>query len=125
MRFLGQMAGKDLGRPDNGGVSMKTVATRRRRISRTVMVGAFVALSLTSLYAFRSVFGRPGENAMALIPANALIAGSIDLRPGPAQALMFKNIDDALARNGDKEPTSLPPESNSRRWRPAAPLCAC
>jgi len=83
---------------------MKTVATRRRRISRTVMVGAFVALSLTSLYAFRSVFGRPGENAMALIPANALIAGSIDLRPGPAQALMFKNIDDALARNGDKEP---------------------
>jgi len=83
---------------------MKSIVSRRRRIARTIVIGSVAALSLTSLYAFKTVFARPGEGELQLVPASALIAGSIDLRPGPAQAMTFKNIDDSLSRNGVKEP---------------------
>lgn len=60
--------------------------------------------TLSGVYAFRAVFSRPGEGSLQFVPSDALMVASMDLGPSPEQALTFKKIDDALGRNGVKEP---------------------
>ncbi len=79
--------------------AVKTVS-RARRIGSRVAIGSAIIVSLGAAYAFKTLYARPGEAAIALIPANALVVGSVDLSPSPQQTITFKNIDDALARNG-------------------------
>ena len=78
--------------------------TRTRILGTRIAAGATILLTLTGIYAFRAVFARPGEATLQLMPADALAVASLDLNPSPGQALTFKRIDDALARNGVKEP---------------------
>lgn len=54
--------------------------------------------SLASVYAFKTVFARPGEDALRLAPSNSFLVASIDLSPSPSQALVFKRIDDSLSK---------------------------
>jgi hypothetical protein len=76
---------------------------QKRRLRR-VALGLTAILGVASIYAFRAVFTRPGEDALRLLPADCLAVGSLDLNPSPEQALTFKHIDDALQRNGVKDP---------------------
>ncbi len=69
-------------------------------VASRVMAGTAVFAGLAGIYAFKVTFARTGEAALRLVPADAEVVGSIDLVPSPAQALAFKRIDDALARNG-------------------------
>lgn len=71
-----------------------------RRLALRAGLGAAVVVSLAGAYAFKTFFARPGEAAIRLIPADAVLVGSIDLVPSPQQALTFKSIEDALNRNG-------------------------
>jgi hypothetical protein len=73
---------------------------RYRRAGTRIAAGSVVVASLATAYAFTAVFARPGESALSLVPADAMIVGSLDLSPSPGQAMTFKKIDDALARNG-------------------------
>jgi len=73
---------------------------RRRRVFRRVLLCVGLAGALATAYAFRTFFARPGEAALRLIPKNAIVFGTADLSPSPTQTLVFKKIDDALARNG-------------------------
>lgn len=74
--------------------------TNRRRVVGRVVLGIGVAGALATVFAFRSFFARPGEGALRLIPKSAIMFGTADLSPSPSQTLVFKKIDDALARNG-------------------------
>lgn len=73
---------------------------RRGRIGRTVLFGTVLLASFAGAYAYRTLFARPGESALQFVPADASLVVSIDLSPSPTQTLVFKHIDDALARNG-------------------------
>lgn len=72
---------------------------KRRTITRIGLAFGAVAVIGTAV-AFNTIFARPGEDALQLVPSNALMVGSLDLSPSPTQALVFKKIDDALTRNG-------------------------
>lgn len=77
---------------------------RKRRIFIRVGIAAAAVAVLGTAVAFKAIFDRPGETALRLVPADALMVGSIDLSPSPNQAMVFKKIDDALARHGlDKQ----------------------
>lgn len=72
---------------------------KRRMITRIgLAVGAVTVIG--TAVAFNTLFARPGEDALQLVPGNALMVGSLDLSPSPTQTLVFKQIDDALSRNG-------------------------
>ncbi|MDR3689937.1 MAG: DUF3352 domain-containing protein [Fimbriimonas sp.] len=73
---------------------------RRRRAVKIAALGVVVLATLGGAYAYKTLFARPGESALKYIPADAMLAVSIDLSPSPTQALVFKRIDDALGRNG-------------------------
>jgi len=75
---------------------------QRRRFAVRLAVGAGIATSLSAVYGFHALhalMARPGEDALRLIPGDALIVGSLDLSPSASQTIAFKRIDDALARN--------------------------
>ncbi len=74
--------------------------TRRNKIGITVGVGTLLLASFAGAYVYRTLFARPGEAALNYVPADALAVISIDLSPSPTQALAFKQIDNALSRNG-------------------------
>lgn len=76
-----------------------TSAPRARRWGTRLALGTAAFASLAGVYAFRTLTARPGEDALRLIPANALIVGTLDLSPSASQVIAFKKIDDALARN--------------------------
>lgn len=81
-------------------VSQYAPPVRRRRIFARVGVAVGAVAVLGTAVAFNTLFARPGEDALRLIPANALVVGSADLSPSPNQTLVFKKIDDALSRTG-------------------------
>jgi hypothetical protein len=59
-----------------------------------------VVLSLASILAFKKIFPHNGEDTLNLVPETAVAAGTLDLDPAPSQVLAFKQIDDAIKRNG-------------------------
>lgn len=78
---------------------MPILATRSSRwILGTAVVG-LLATGGAAAYAFKTLFQRPGEGAIRLMPAETMLVATVDLSPSPAQTLLFKRIDDALARN--------------------------
>jgi hypothetical protein len=68
----------------------------RRWIGR-IAVGSAAVASLAGVLAFRTLFDRPGEAALRLVPADAVLVASVDLSASPGQVGAFKQIDDALA----------------------------
>ena len=50
--------------------------------------------------AYRYLMNRPGEQAIQLIPANALMVVTIDLKPSAAQVPVFKRIQNAIQNQG-------------------------
>lgn len=77
-----------------------TSAPRARRWATRLAIGSAAFASLAGVYAFRTLTARPGEDALRLVPANAVMVATLDLSPSASQAIAFKKIDDALARNG-------------------------
>ena len=78
----------------------------RSKFRRGVAVGsgiAVVAIAWGGVSVYRSLFARPGESALAYLPQDTAVAISIDLNPSPQQAMVFKKLDDALARNDMKD----------------------
>ncbi len=57
-------------------------------------------LGVGGFAAYKYMFARPGENAVALLPADADVVITLDTNPGPAQVKAFKAIGDALNREG-------------------------
>lgn len=64
-----------------------------------LVVGVSV-LGVGGFAAYKYMFQRPGENAVALLPADADVVITLDTNPGPAQVKAFKAIGDALNREG-------------------------
>ncbi len=81
-------------------ISSQKIAPRGKRLFGRIAIGTALVASLSAAVAFKTVFARPGESALRLVPADALVVGTIDLSPSPGQTLAFKKIDDALKRNG-------------------------
>lgn len=77
-----------------------TSAPRARRWGTRIALGTAAFASLAGVYAFRTLAARPGEDALRLVPANAVVVATLDLSPSASQVIAFKRIDDALARNG-------------------------
>ena len=68
---------------------------------RRVLSYGLIALAATAAaggYAFSRLLDRPGETSLALVPADALGAMSLDLVPAPDQIVAFKSIDDLIAK---------------------------
>jgi hypothetical protein len=63
-------------------------------------LGSAAVLTLGAAYAYHALSQRPGESGLRFVPSDAFGVLSLDLSPSPGQALTFKRIDDALARNG-------------------------
>ncbi len=78
---------------------MPLLNQKRTRIVVGVLAASVIATGAVTAYAFKTIFQRPGEGALRFVPANALMVATLDLSPSPQQALVFKKIDDALARN--------------------------
>lgn len=72
--------------------------SNRLRIRRA-LAAIGVVLLVGGALAYKTLFTRPGEDAFAVIPSDALAVGSIDLTPSPAQVPLFKRIEDAINRN--------------------------
>ncbi|MEZ0326395.1 MAG: DUF3352 domain-containing protein [Fimbriimonas sp.] len=77
-----------------------SAGARARRVGYKIAFGVTLFASLGVAYAFKTIFARPGEAALRFVPADAMMVGTLDLSPSPAQALAFKHIDDAMDRNG-------------------------
>ncbi|RYG24499.1 hypothetical protein EON82_10495 [bacterium] len=74
---------------------------------RRVLPYAFLAFAATAAaggVALNRLLDRPGESALAFVPANALGAISLDLVPAPDQVLAFKSIDEMISSAAAKEP---------------------
>ena len=54
------------------------------------------AMTAGGVYAYRNYFHRAGEDAVQLIPADALMVVTVDTMPSPGQTLTFKRIGDAI-----------------------------
>jgi hypothetical protein len=67
-----------------------------------VLVGLSVALIVivAAIIGYRHFFNRPGEKAVALIPADALLVATLDTNPSPTQLMTFQQIEKALKREG-------------------------
>lgn len=77
-----------------------TFAPRARRWATRLALGTTAVATLAGAYAFRTLTARPGEDALRLVPADAVVVATLDLSPSASQVIAFKKIDDALARNG-------------------------
>ena len=75
-------------------------ARPRMRLLIGVTLGATAIVAVTGAFALRTLMARPGEAALRFVPADSVLVASIDLVPSATQALAFKQIDDALSRNG-------------------------
>ncbi len=75
---------------------------KRKQIRNAAILGVAMLATFAGAYAYRTLFARPGEAALQLIPSDAILVVSVDISPSPTQALAFKHIDDALARNGQE-----------------------
>jgi len=76
-------------------------------VHRRVLPYAFLAFAATAAaggVALNRLLDRPGESALAFVPANALAAISLDLVPAPDQVLAFKSINEMISSAADKEP---------------------
>jgi hypothetical protein len=78
---------------------MPILATRTSRWLLGTAVVGLIATGGAATYAYKTFFQRPGEGALRLMPAETMMVATVDLSPSPAQTLLFKRIDDALARN--------------------------
>ncbi len=67
----------------------------RRALSYSLL--ALAAVGATTGFVAHRLLDRPGESAFALIPANALGVGSLDLVPAPDQVLAFKHIEETIS----------------------------
>lgn len=80
-----------------------SVSSRRRTWFKRLALASLLGFALVAVAMGVAVYhffnDRPGEGALHLVPANALVAVSVDLSPSASQAMVFKKIDDALARN--------------------------
>jgi hypothetical protein len=65
---------------------------------------AFAATAAAGGVALNRLLDRPGESALAFVPANALVVVSVDLVPAPDQVLAFKSIDEMISTAAGKEP---------------------
>lgn len=82
---------------------MKKITSQMRPRTRLfigVSLGLTAMVALTGAYAIRTLMARPGEGALRYVPADSLLVASIDLVPSATQAIAFKQIDDAMSRNG-------------------------
>jgi len=71
------------------------------------------AATVTGVVAYRTVYARPGAEALFMMPKSAIVVGVLDLNPSPNQTLAYKRIEDALSRNSvtkslDEMPLDLP-----------------
>ena len=57
------------------------------------------AATVTGVVAYRTVYARPGAEALFMMPKSAIVVGVLDLNPSPNQTLVYKRIEDALSRN--------------------------
>ena len=67
--------------------------------SSKVWIFSIVGLSIVlagSLLAYRYVFRRAGEQAAALLPADAALVATLDVTPGPDQVVLFGRIAKSL-----------------------------
>src|SRR5687767_3009338 len=73
-------------------------AAPRRRLPflRVMLLG--VALLAVVGFAYNVLFGRRGEAAIAMIPADASFVLTVDLVPSQDQLAAFKKISDAMKR---------------------------
>ncbi len=72
------------------------------KMSRSVAIGvwSFVAVgTVAAVVAYKSVFSRPGADALVLLPKSVTAVAVLDLNPSPNQAGVYKRINDALDRN--------------------------
>lgn len=87
---------------------MKTESPAPRSPWKTrILLGTTVVASVAGIAAFRTLFARPGEASLRLIPANAAMVVTLDLTPGPGQVLAFKHIDESLEKHGAKNKLEL------------------
>ena len=73
--------------------------TLRARRTGSIRLGIVVILGIViagGVFAYQHFFHRGGEEAIKLIPADALVVGTCDLNPSPEQVPLFKRIHDAL-----------------------------
>ena len=76
-------------------LDMRSVTSRAGKTRPLALVVAFGVLA-TALYAYRHVFQRPGEEAISLVPADAVVVASFDLTPGPDQVAFFARLAKAM-----------------------------
>ncbi|MEZ0327615.1 MAG: DUF3352 domain-containing protein [Fimbriimonas sp.] len=78
---------------------MATLTPKRKLpLFRVMLLG--VALLAVVGFAYNVFFGRRGEAAIAMIPADATLVVTVDLVPSQAQIPAFKRIADAMKREG-------------------------
>ncbi len=79
-----------------------TIKTRNRRAGKALLVtiGTMTVLAVAAFAVFKLVFNRPGEAAIALIPADADVVITLDTNPSERQTLTFKAITDELKAQG-------------------------
>ena len=73
--------------------------TLRARRTGSIRLGVVVILGIviaSGVFAYQHFFHRGGEEAIKLIPVDALVVGTCDLNPSPEQVPLFKRIHDAL-----------------------------
>src|SRR5437660_8043500 len=71
----------------------------RRRFGRARLPALLLLVGATgSVLAYRHLFNRPGETAIQMIPADAMVVATLDTNPSPQQVVTFKRIEDALKR---------------------------
>jgi hypothetical protein len=70
--------------------------------SRTIAITVWSSVAATTVagvVAYKTVFSRPGADALELLPKSATAVFVMDLNPAPSQAGVYKRINDALDRN--------------------------
>src|SRR5271154_3173636 len=73
---------------------------RQRGGSRLSALLMLMLIGGVGVLAYRHFFQRPGEAAINLIPADALMVATLDTSPSPGQTLIFRRISDALHQEG-------------------------
>ncbi len=71
---------------------------RQRRLA--IFTTTALTLASSSVIAYRHLFHRPGESAVALIPADALMVATLDTNPAPSQVLLFNRLRDTFRDSG-------------------------
>jgi hypothetical protein len=72
----------------------------KNSITIAITVWSLVAATtVAGVVAYKTVFSRPGADALELLPKSATAVFVMDLNPAPSQAGVYKRINDALDRN--------------------------